>query len=340
MRHAQIFIAISISFLLTAAACDAKREHHIGGRTMGTTYHVTVVTGCLRRISGLSDAIDLRLKQINQSMSTFIHDSEISRFNRFQHAGRPFPVSRDFFAVMKTARTIHRLSGGAWDATVSPLVDLWGFGPHTVPTRLPSREEIAARLKTIGFANIEIKEPNILIKKIPDITLDLSSIAKGYGVDQVADVVAGRGYSDYLVEIGGEVAAAGRRKDGRLWRIGINRPLPDARPDEIYRVVRLDNAALATSGNYRNFFTINGIRYCHVIDPHTGRPVSNSVASVSIIAERCVFADGLATAVMVMGPEKGLQLIERLDGVQGLIVVQAPDGGLVDYASGQFGAAP
>ena len=303
---------------------------------MGTTYHVTVVTGWFQPISGLREAIELRLKEINQSMSTYIHDSEISRFNRFQRAGRPFPISSDFFEVMKTARTIYRLSNGAWDGTVSPLITLWGFGPETVPVRVPPPQQIAARLSAIGFADIEVKDPGILIKKRAAVTLDLSSIAKGYGVDQVADVFASRGFKDYLVEIGGEVVASGRRRDGKLWRVGINQPRPAAGANEVYRVVDLDDAALATSGDYRNFFTLNSIRYSHVIDPKTGYPVSNSVVSVSIIADSCTFADGLATAIMVMGAEKGLRLLNRLDGVEGLIVLQEPNDRLVDYASDGF----
>ena len=339
IKRIQIFLAI-IVVLLLSATCDAKREHHFQGLTMGTTYHVTVVTGWFQRTSGLQDAIELRLKEINQSMSTYIHDSEISRFNRFQRAGRPFPVSRDFFTVMKTARTIYRLSDGAWDGTVNPLVNLWGFGPQTGPRRMPSPEDIAARLTAVGFSNIVIKEPHILIKKRADITLDLSSIAKGYGVDQVAGVIASRGFKDYLVEIGGEVFASGHRKDGKLWRIGINRPRPGAGAGEVYRVIPLDNAAMATSGDYRNFFTFNGIRYSHVVDPKTGYPVSNSVISVSIIADHCSFADGLATAVMVMGPEKGLRLLKRLEAVEGLIVVQSTDDRLVDFASSGFKSHP
>jgi thiamine biosynthesis lipoprotein len=337
IKRIQIFLAIII-ILLLSAACDAKREQIIQGRTMGTTYHVTVVTGWFQPISGLQEAIELRLKEINQSMSTYIHDSEISRFNRFQRAGRPFPISSDFFEVMKMARTIYRLSNGAWDGTVSPLITLWGFGPETVPVRVPPPQQIAARRSAIGFADIEVKDPGILIKKRADIALDLSSIAKGYGVDQVAAVIRSRKFDDYLVEIGGEVVASGRRGDGKLWRVGINQPRPAAGANEVYRVVDLDNAALATSGDYRNFFTLNGIRYSHVIDPKIGYPVSNSVVSVSIIADSCTFADGLATAIMVMGAEKGLRLLNRLEEVEGLIVLQELNDRLVDYASDGFGS--
>jgi len=165
------------------------------------------------------------------------------------------------------------------------------------------------------------------------VSLDLSSIAKGFGVDQVSDVIRQTGFADFLVEIGGEVCAAGVRPDGRPWRVGINRPQPGARPDELYKVITLQNQALATSGDYRHFFAQNGVRYSHIIDPRTGYPVTNRVVSVSVVAGTCTFADGLATAVMVMGAEKGLALINRLQGVDGLIVVEGPGGELVDHPS-------
>jgi thiamine biosynthesis lipoprotein len=165
------------------------------------------------------------------------------------------------------------------------------------------------------------------------VTLDLSSIAKGYGVDQVAELMRQAGFVDFLVEIGGEVFAAGVRSDGRPWRVGINRPKADARIDEVYQIVSLQDRAFATSGDYRNFFLQDGVRYSHIIDPKTGRPVGNGVVSVSIVADNCTLADGLATAVMVMGAQKGLALINRLAGVQGLITVELPDGSLQDHPS-------
>jgi len=153
----------------------------------------------------------------------------------------------------------------------------------------------------------------------------------------VAGILRQNDFANYLVEIGGEVVAAGNRPDGRPWRIGINRPRTNAAADEVYKVVDLANQALATSGDYRNFFEADGVRYSHVIDPRTGYPVSNGVVSVSIVADNCTLADGLATAIMVMGAEKGLLLIERLIGVEGLIVVAKSDGTLVDYYSKGFG---
>jgi thiamine biosynthesis lipoprotein len=329
-----ITIAIALTFL--SPACEAKREHVIQGRTMGTTYNVKVVTGYFQSISGLKEKIDKRLEEINRSMSTYQKDSEISRFNRFKKVGQKFKISDDFFQVMRAGQKIHRLSDGAWDGTVNPLVDLWGFGRGGRQDKIPPNSEIAALLPDIGFANIDAVDPGFLVKKRAAVTVDLSSIAKGYGVDEVAVLLRHRGYKDYLVEIGGEIFAAGHRKDNSRWRVGINRPRADAAFDEVYKVVDLRNQAFATSGDYRIFFEVDGIRYSHIIDPRSGYPVSNGVVGVSIIADTCTFADGLATAIMVMGHATGLELINRLDAVEGLIVVEGHDGHLIDYPSRGF----
>ena len=326
--------------LIPTTTCEAKQEHLIQGRTMGTTYQVKVVAGYLKSVSGLKAKIDQRLEEINRSMSTYRKDSEISRFNRFRKAGQKFQISDDFYQVMRAGKKIHRLSGGAWDGTVNPLVDLWGFGRSGRQDKIPPRSEIAARMPEVGFAHIDVANPGYLVKKRAGVTVDLSAIAKGYGVDQVAALLRSEGFENFLVEIGGEVYAAGQREDGGQWRIGINLPRADAAFDAVYKVVALRNQGFATSGDYRNFFEIDGIRYSHVIDPRTGFPVSNGVVSVSIITATCAMADGLATTVMVMGVDKGMELIERLDDVEGLIVVEQIDGTLVDYQSRGFDVLP
>ena len=334
-RTAKVFI-IAVALCFLSSGCEGKREHLIQGRTMGTTYHIKVVTGYFQGISGLKEKIEKRLVEINAAMSTYQKDSEISRFNEFNQTGTKFKISEDFYRVMKTAKAIYRLSDGAWDGTVNPLVDLWGFGREGPKNKIPLATEISALLSNIGFEAIEILEPGFLLKKRAAVTLDLSSIAKGYGVDRVADTIQKEGFQNYLVEIGGEVFASGYSKDGMLWRIGINRPQTDAAFDEVYKVVNLHNKAFATSGDYRNFFVVDGIRYAHIIDTRTGSPISNGVVSVTIIADTCTFADGLATAIMVMGPEKGLDLINRLDAVEGLIIVEQMDGSLSDFYSKGF----
>jgi thiamine biosynthesis lipoprotein len=227
---------------------------------------------------------------------------------------------------------LYELSEGAWDGTINPLVDLWGFGRSGRDGKIPAHEKIAALLGDIGFDKIEIRG-RALVKRYAAVTLDLSSIGQGYGVDQVVAVIRTAGFSDYLVEIGGEIYASGVRPDGLPWRIGINRPKAEARADEVYKTVSLQDRAFTTSGDYRQFFIQDGVRYSHHIDPKTGYPVANGVVSVSILAGTCTLADGLATAALVMGAEKGIALINRLKGVEGLIIVEEPGGILRDYPS-------
>jgi thiamine biosynthesis lipoprotein len=190
----------------------------------------------------------------------------------------------------------------------------------------------------VGFDKIEIRRPGAIVKRHASVTLDLSSIAKGYAVDAVAEVLRGEGFNDFLVEIGGEVYAAGVRRDGRPWRVAINRPNRDARHDEVYKIVQLGGRALATSGDYRDYVLDGDVRRSHVIDPRNGKPVANGVVSVSVLAPSCTQADGLSTAVMVMGREAGLALIERLDDVEAMVLVEARSGLLEEHASTGFRA--
>ncbi|MBW2239078.1 MAG: FAD:protein FMN transferase, partial [Deltaproteobacteria bacterium] len=259
---------------------------------MGTTYHITVVTGYFSSTKDLKDQIDQRLEEIIKSMSAFRKDSEISRFNANQNTGEKFKISDDFFNVMTVAKTVYELTGGAWDGTVKPLENLWGFGSSENKKSIPAQSEIAALLPDIGFNNIEISSNHYLIKKKASISLDLASIAKGYGVDQLAALIRTSGIKNFLVEIGGEVFAAGFRKDGKKWRIGINRPKAGSPFNQVYKVVELHDKGFATSGDYRNFFEVDGKRFSHILNPKSGYPVNNGVVSVSVIADTCTFADG------------------------------------------------
>ena len=329
---------ILIWFLCLPLGCSAEKEVVYTGRTMGTTYHIKVVAGFFERLSGLQDNIDARLQAINQSMSTYLHDSEISRFNRSTAVGAPFQVGVDFFRVFEKAQQIYTLSGGAWDGTVKPLVDLWGFGNREQGAALPNADAIAAELEKVGFHHIRALQKGALQKRLAAITLDFASIAKGYAVDQVAALLMADGREDFIVEIGGEVFAAGVRKDGGKWRVGVNVPDRDASLQDLYSVVQLSGLAMATSGDYRNFIELDGNMYSHIIDPRTGYPVRNKVASATVTAPDCTMADGLATAIAVMGRESGLALIEALPGVEGLIIVRETDGAFRGFPSSGFAA--
>lgn len=303
---------------------------------MGTTYHIKVVAHSPLDADRLKNEIDKRLDDLNQELSTYIPTSEISLFNRSVDTKKKRSVSPDFLYVMAMAQQIHQLSQGAWDGTVKPLVDLWGFGSIDRRQTLPDAGTIEELMKTIGFHRIEISKDGYLRKTIPQVTVDLASIAKGYAVDQISDLIRSHGLEDFIVEIGGEVYASGLRKDGKMWRVGVNTPRRDASFDAVYQAVELQNKAMATSGDYRNFFEFNGVRYSHVIDPRTGYPVKNGVVSVSVISDNCTFADGLATALMVMGPETGIELTDRITDTECLIIVRNPDGSFTDHYSKGF----
>lgn len=300
---------------------------------MGTTYQVNLVVGLLKNPKGLHQAIELRLEEINKSMSTYLKDSEISRFNAFNRIDEKFFISDDFYNVLTVAKHLYTLTEGAWDGTIKPLVNLWGFGNSESKKRIPREQEINAMLQHIGFNHIDISTHRYLVKRKISLSLDLASIAKGYAVDQVAMLIRKNKIPNFLVEIGGEGFASGIRKDGKPWRVGINVPKKDADLNQVYKVFTLQNKAFATSGDYRIFFELGGKRFSHILDPINGYPVTNGVVSVSILTDTCTFADGLATAIMVLGPDKGLELVNRIDNTEGLIVVQKDDGTLIDFYS-------
>jgi len=328
--------SVIIILVILLTGCSPKKEIRFSGKTMDTIYHIKIVAWFFKDTKGLKDQIEKRLEEINRSMSIYKADSEISRFNAEKSTDKKFYVSNDFLNVMTIAENIYKLSNGAWDGTIKPLVNLWGFNSPAIIRIIPKKEKIKNLLTDLGFNKIEILENRYFRKKNPSISLDLSSVAKGYAVDQVAKIIKIHEIENFLVEIGGEVYASGFKKDGRHWKVGINTPKKDAPYNHLYKVISLSNKAVATSGDYRKFFEIEGKRYSHVIDPRTGYPVANGIISVSIMADTCTFADGLATAIMVLGHEKGLDLVGRLDNVECLIVVEKKDGNIVDYCSKGF----
>ncbi len=337
----KVVTKITIVSLLSATfifGCDWKKETVISGQTMGTTYRIKIITGYFKQLSGLQSKIDQRLEAINQSMSTYRPDSEISQFNAIQDITTLLQISDDFLTVALAAQHIYELTDGAWDGTVKPLVNLWGFGNTQQLQEVPDPAIIKDTIRAVGFKYIRIIEKGFLQKHVETLSLDLASIAKGFAVDQISELLKAEGLNHFLVEIGGEVYAAGKRKDGSPWRVGINQPDSAATLFETYQVVPLHNRAMATSGDYRNYFEVQGQRYAHIIDPRTGYPVDNGVVSVSVVADSCMLADGLATALMVMGPKAGLGLIASLKRVAAVIVVRNDDQTLSHYASESFEA--
>lgn len=298
-RLPALISVLGLSLLLYA--CQPSLKHYtLSGETMGTRYHITV-SATRSPAPALHSDISTRLQDINQQMSTYLPDSEISQFNR-QQATDWIPISAEFATVITESLRILQLTGGAFDPTIQPLVELWGFGSAPAQQSIPSQSAIDNALRHSGGALLELNETR-LRKLDPLLQIDLSAIAKGYAVDVIARTLEKAGHRDYLVEIGGEVRAGGKRHDGRSWRVAVQQP--DDRSNKSNRVIELQQS-IATSGDYRNFFEYEGLRYAHVIDPASGRPPANDVASVTVLDKNCMTADALATALMVMGLEKGL----------------------------------
>lgn len=330
----QIAISLTCSPVYSAESLSDSTLELFAGNTMGTTYHIKVVMKRGDDKKLLDSLIDKSLKQVNQSMSVYSKSSEISLFNNADRE-KVVKISPEFYFVMVTAEQLYKITEGAWDGTVKSLVDLWGFGTKKEITAIPSADIIRSLLETTGFNQISIQN-RTLQKHNSAITLDLGSIAKGFGVDAIGKLLKEQGYTNFLVEIGGEVAASGEKTQGKPWIVGISKPEKWEDPNIIYHSFELNDRALATSGDYRNFTIIKGKTYSHIINPATGYPVDNGVVSTSVIAESCTFADGLATALMVMGPEKGIRLVKSLKNTECLIVTRESDGSLKDHKSENF----
>lgn len=318
----------ALLFLLVFFFFQGTPDPSWRGTTMGTTYSITLA-GRVRpaELRELKSAVDERLAEVNTQMSTWDPNSEISQFNG---SGTPdgFPVSAGFSEVIRRALEISAATDGAFDPTVKPLVDYWGFGPGDDETSI---EEI---MKVVGWRKFSLKE-NILFKSHPEIQLDLSAIAKGYGVDAVAAVIQSSGHENFLVEVGGEVVASGLKSSGDPWRIGIESPEPDV--GGVFRVVNLSGRALATSGDYRNFREhADGSRYSHIINPKSGHPAETDVASVSVLTSSCMTADAAATALCVMGSKKGLLWAESVPGLEAMFILHALDRTFTTLATSGF----
>lgn len=315
------------AFVLTLTlltGCDSKPETvQLGGATMGTRWNVTVAPP----LNGVDAAqlraqIEQQLAEINQAMSTYIDTSELSQLNRAP-VGEWIAVSPELHEVLLTAMEVGWLTGGAFDVTVGPLVDLWGFGPAGRVTEPPSDEALAAAMEQVGIQHVELNLAKPLVRRDRPVRIDLSGVAKGYGVDKIAELLQQQGLTNFLVEIGGELRLSGASPRGDNWRIAVERP--DALPGQAQLPISLTDAAIATSGDYRNYFEQDGQRYSHTIDPSTGRPITHALASVTVIADNAAYADALATALEVLGAERALQLAEQL-GLAVYVIVRKDDG--------------
>ncbi|MFV0473604.1 MAG: FAD:protein FMN transferase [Pikeienuella sp.] len=301
------------SFLImTAALAACKPEAELlkfSGPAMGTTYNVAAVDheGDADR-AALDLAIRAALAEVDQVMSNWNPASEISRVNA-RAWGEAIPLSPELAHVMAGASAVHRASEGRFDVTAGPLIDLWGFGADGGAPRVPDDDAIAAAMARSGQDRVLSLEDGALRKTTPGPEIYLAAIGKGYGVDRVAAALRGFGLGDFMVEIGGDLYAAGDNASGAPWRIGIESPAPAAR--DLQKIVGLSGLGMATSGDYRNFFEADGAHYSHIIDPMTGRPITHSTVSATVLTEDAMMADAWATAMLVLGSERGLAIAEK-----------------------------
>ncbi len=308
---------------------------HLSGETMGTTYNVKIAGLRSDDVAkdALHEAVHAAFDRVSRGMSLYRADSELARFNRAP-AHAPFAMSQEMFDVFAAALSVSRLTGGAYDITVAPLVASWGFGPDR-QRRIPSPDALRAERAAVDYRALRLNAAERTVTKDRSpLSADLNGIAKGYGVDAVARVLDARGIEHYLVEAGGEVRARGFNADVRPWQVGIEQP--DSVPQRARYIAPLANGAMATSGDYRIYFERNGRRYCHEIDPQRSAPIEHGLASVSVVAADCMRADALATALIVLGLERGLALAEA-EGIPAYFI-QRRDGRLQDRMTTAFAA--
>ncbi|WP_209331073.1 FAD:protein FMN transferase [Lunatimonas salinarum] len=303
---------------------NADTKMVFSGTTMGTSYRIVYLDEQRR---DLQDGIDSLLTVFNQSLSTYIPDSEISRFNASDTLVFELPY---FYPVLSVSKEVFEATGGAFDPTVGPLVNAWGFGPEGAERK--DSLGIQQLLQRVGFDKVQFDQ-RAVIKLRPDLYLDFSAIAKGYGVDVVADYLAAQGIANYLVEIGGELAAKGTNDAGEIWKVGITQPDEEGQANELYSIVALDNKGMATSGNYRNFYEQDGQKLSHTISPFTGYPVVHGLLSATVLANDCMTADAYATAMMVLGTEASISLQQQVPGLEIFLIYNDEQGNLRSFAS-------
>lgn len=307
--------------------------HTFTGQVMGTSYTVKYL---LPKVSPLTfedvrAQVSARLNRVDQLMSTYKPDSEVSRFNSAL-PGEWFAVSVETFDVVSLSQSISEKTAGAFDISVARLVDLWGFGPGYQVAQVPAENDIFTVLAEVGYEKIELNRRELTLRKKTPLHIDLSAIAKGYGVDQVADLLDEISVKTYMVEVGGEIRTRGLKPNGKPWRIAIESP--DSSQRDVYSIIDITDRAVATSGDYRNYFEKDGQRFSHTIDPKTGYPITHNLASVTVVSKTAAEADALATAFSVLGLDQAMRYAQAYN-VAAYFIVKEPEG-FVGKASDAF----
>ncbi|AJQ95307.1 membrane-associated lipoprotein involved in thiamine biosynthesis [Gynuella sunshinyii YC6258] len=328
-----VFVVMAFFAIMAATGCSVSGQDEIQtfyGQALGTSYSIKYV-GEKNKVGKYQHGVNSVLDRIDQSMSTYLKKSELNRFNDAP-VGEPFHMSDDLFYVVSQAQIISEKSVGAFDITVEPLVDLWGFGPSDRPDIVPDKAELTKAFDMVGYSALQMDTATHTVTKIAPREIDLSAIAKGYAVDKVAEYLDSLNISAYLVEVGGEMRLKGKKPNGDSWRVAIE--TPESGAGGIYRILPLSDRAIATSGDYRNYFEVNGKRYSHTIDPKTGFPIDHPLVSVSVITDSCAIADGWATAMMVLGTRSALELAEKEQ--LAVFLIEKTADGFKEYKSSLF----
>lgn len=297
----EIVCAVSICGLMSA--CGERSSLQFSGETQGTTYHITVVAE--RRAvdkRALKTQIENRLAEIDRALSNYDDNSELSRFNRAP-VGEWVTLGSDLLHVLVVSQQISAESAGAFDITVAPLVDLWGFGAGARHTDIPTDNAIATAKAMVNYRALELDTATARARKNHALRIDVNGIAQGYTVDRLADVLSMQGYKDFLVEVGGELRLVGSNARGKPWRIGIEKPVDGF--GAVQQAISGSNIGITTAGDYHDYFEKEGRRYSHTIDPMSGRPIAHRLASVTVIGDSAEYADGWDTALEVLGPARG-----------------------------------
>ena len=331
----QFVLASALILGIASCAEPPKTAVSFSGQTMGTTYNVSVLNGIVN-VSTLQAEADQLLQDVNQSLSTYIDTSLISHLNAATDVTTNHPVDNHFIDVYTASHAIYESTDGSFNPAVGPLVTAWGFGPEKAEE--VTEDQVEKLLSLIDFETFKLDTSTSTISKEKEgAQLDFSAIAKGYGVDVLGEMLEARGISDYLVEIGGEVRSKGMHPAGRPWRIGIDKPTETpGEQREIQMAIEIQNKAMATSGNYRNFYVRDGKKYVHTINPFTGYPEESELLSVSVLAEDCMTADAYATAFMVMGFEKALATAEMMPNLEAYFITTGDAGAYVETKTEGF----
>lgn len=317
-----LIVTFVIIFLTTPSNTPSSNYRQLQGMVFGTIYHITY-----EDTADYHDEIRQTLQEFDASLSMFNPTSIISRFNNNDSTCR---ADAYFSKCFKKAQEISRRTGGAFDITVAPLVNLWGFGFKNSEQATPAAIDSIRRF--VGYHLVSLTDSGTLVKKDPRVILDASSIAKGYACDVIADLLKRLGVKNYMVEIGGEISVQGVNAKGNPWAIGIHKPHdnPEQGISEIDNVLFLTSGGMATSGNYRNFYYRDGKRYAHTIDPKSGKPVQQDILSSTVIASDCMTADAYATAFMVLGKERSLQVLKADSTLLAYFIVATADSATAD----------